>query len=85
MGGPAACVLDSIGYRTLSVLGAAFQQAAQKRSLVVHPPTPTSSHCSALANNLRLVDHRLLVGVKRYCFWTVEMTSEILWKFHWAE
>ena len=57
MGGPAACVLDFAGDSALPVSRATFQQAAQKRSVVVHPPTPTSSDYSALATNLRLVHH----------------------------
>ena len=85
MGRPKACVLNFAGNRTLSLLGATFQQAAQKRSVVVRSPTTTSSDHSALAANLRLVHHRFLVGVERYCFWTVELNSEILWNFHRAE
>ena len=85
MGRPTSCVLNFAGNRTLSLLGATFQQAAQKRSVVVHPPTPTSSDNTALAANLRLVNHRFLVGIKRYRFWTVELNSEILWNFHGTE
>ena len=85
MGRPAACVLNFAGSHTLSLLGATFQQTAQKRSVVVHSSTPTSSNHSALATNLRLVHHRFLVGFKRDCFWSVELISEILWNFHGTE
>ena len=85
MGRPAACDLNFAGSHTLSLLGATFQQAAQKRSVVVRSPTTTSSDHSALAANLRLVHHRFLVGVKRDCFWSVELISEILWNFHGTE